>query len=177
MAHRVLLSLLIIALLLIVVVVYPHQSRAQTAATVISGKFYRFDIVAENGATNFVELPNPPSLNDRGTVSFNVRIGGGGGWALYKRPAGQQLQLVNVFNGFNETHGHSYGQVTSINSFGSVFVRRSTTATGNPNAALQNSYIQQDCTDCGIAWANDNPTHNQFDYIYPNGVSSKVYTA
>ncbi|SRR6266446_721495 len=161
MPRRILFCSAVIALLSLLALLYPNLGKAQTVINVISGKFYRFDIVAENGSTNFVELPNPPSINDQGTVSFNVRIGGGGGWALYQRPSGGGLHLLDVFNGFQETHGHHYGPVTGINNSDTVIVWRTTTTSGNPNTSLPNSFIQAGCGSCGsgLVWANDNPSH------------------
>lgn len=48
----------------------PHLSQAQGGATVISGKFYRFDVVATAGQGGLTDVRQSPSINDNGVVAL-----------------------------------------------------------------------------------------------------------
>ena len=50
--------------------VIPHLSQAQGGPTVISGKYYRFDVVAAAGQGGFTDVQQSPSINDNGVVAF-----------------------------------------------------------------------------------------------------------
>lgn len=48
----------------------PHLSHAQGGATVISGKFYKFDVVAAAGQGGLTDVRQSPSINDSGVVAL-----------------------------------------------------------------------------------------------------------
>ena len=50
-------------------------SRAQ-APTIISGKFYKFDVIAASNEAPLTNLLAAPSINDNGVVSFIGNAGG-----------------------------------------------------------------------------------------------------
>jgi hypothetical protein len=53
-------------------VTYIWQSAAaQTTHIAISGKFYKFDTVAQVGQDNLASISGAPSLNDSGTLVFS----------------------------------------------------------------------------------------------------------
>lgn len=43
---------------------------AQTSPTTISGKFYKYDIIAKDGDDGVATIASAPSINDQGTVAF-----------------------------------------------------------------------------------------------------------
>ena len=49
---------------------YLSKTEAQTTAPAISGKFYKFDTIADSQADSFSLYNNPVSINDNGSVAF-----------------------------------------------------------------------------------------------------------
>jgi hypothetical protein len=58
------------ALIVISRFLIPHLSQAQGGPTVISGKFYRFDVVATAGQGGLTDVRQSPSINDNGVVAL-----------------------------------------------------------------------------------------------------------
>lgn len=78
MSNRAL-SLSLGTLIVISFVIVTHLSHAQSGPTVISGKTYRFDIVAEAGQGSLTDVSQSPSLNDKGVVAFTGVTAAGNG--------------------------------------------------------------------------------------------------
>jgi uncharacterized repeat protein (TIGR01451 family) len=75
MSTRSLLRVLGFSLALLIAIsrfVAPHLSQAQGGPTVISGKFYRFDVVAAQGQGGLTDVRQSPSINDNGVVAFTA---------------------------------------------------------------------------------------------------------
>ena len=56
--------------LIVCFVIVTHLSHAQSGPTVISGRFYRFDVIAAAGQGGLTNVSQSPSLNENGVVAF-----------------------------------------------------------------------------------------------------------
>lgn len=66
-------------LILISFVILTQLSHAQSGPTVISGKFYRFDVVATPTPGGLTDVSQSPSINDNGVVAFTGVTAAGNG--------------------------------------------------------------------------------------------------
>ncbi len=72
------------------------EGNAQTSPTTISGKFYKFDVVAMQGQDSFTNFAEP-SLNDTGTIAFTAgRIENGG--VFLRRANGPITELTSALS-------------------------------------------------------------------------------
>jgi uncharacterized repeat protein (TIGR01451 family) len=73
MSTHSLLRILVLSLAILTIVsrfLVPNLSQAQGGPTVISGKYYRFDVVAAAGQGGLTDVQQSPSINDNGVVAF-----------------------------------------------------------------------------------------------------------
>lgn len=107
-----------------------QTTQAQTAVTTISGKFYRFEILATNGMSGITTI-NSSSINDFGTITFNTT--GGGLFTADGRTA-----LKNIASGdvrapqINNTNQVIYRAFTGPLVSTGTLLRRDTNLPGNP---------------------------------------------
>lgn len=81
---------------------YDPVGSAQSTPTTISGKFYKYDMVAVQGQNSFSNL-NIPSINDTGTIAFGAGSSGPGGSGIFmRRISGPALQLFSEGTYFRE---------------------------------------------------------------------------
>ncbi len=78
MTLRRIFTLSIISFILMSMLFALRGSHAQTPPTFISGKFYRFDVIATSGTGGLTGVFPGPSINDNGVVAFSGRTTGGG---------------------------------------------------------------------------------------------------
>jgi len=145
------LAFLILVILLIFTAIFQLQrSQAQAVVTTISGKFYRFDLLASNSSLGVAQLFNGPSINDNGVVAFT------GTNFLYTADGINPVR--NVFSGPFQNNVHiNNNKLVMTYSFATPnvhFLRRFDTSV-NPATST-------------IVAAINPPTFNDFATIYPS---------
>lgn len=103
--HSVLriLVLSIITLTVISRFLLPHLSQAQGGPTVISGKFYRFDVVAAAGQGGLTDVRQSPSINDNGVVALTGLTANGTGVFLSDVSGAALRNITTNFTAPNRT--------------------------------------------------------------------------
>ena len=154
----------IIALLtllgIVSIVIVTRTSWAQTGPVIISGKFYRLDVVAAVGQQGMTNIFGSSSINNTGVVSFIGSTSTGANGQIFKSNAAGDLGAISFTQIFS-------GNV-QINNANQVVAHESILTTTPPrnfirrwDATTTNSFVI-------IATARNPSTPTDFDQIYAN---------
>jgi uncharacterized repeat protein (TIGR01451 family) len=157
------LSLLSILISLFVALIVSHTGYAQSLQ-VISGKFYKFDVIAVDGQPTLTNVFAAPSINDNGAVSYVGRTTGFGG-AVYvsQNLNSAPLQLNPALAGNVNRIVTGFTQITNGNQ---VITKENVTNTTPQQQFLRrfNGTVQD--SSVIIAAANGVGGFNDFDDIW-----------
>jgi len=112
---------------------------AQSTATTISGKFYKFDVVAIQGQNSFASIMSP-SINDSGVIAFCAGRPGIGGGIFQRRINGPITELSTAFNLFSylrEVQINNNDQTVATVPFGQNSIHGIYLIDGNNPGAFQ----------------------------------------
>lgn len=160
MSLRRVIGLIAAVAIVSVIIILTHTSRAQSGPTIISGKFYKMDIVAAVGQQSLVDLFGSPSINNKGIVSF---VG------TTSNAAGGQIFASNVPGPFRSiSFSAAFSGNVQINNADQVVTLNTVLSTTPPRNYLRRWDANATNSSVIIATAREPINPTDFDQIYGN---------
>jgi uncharacterized repeat protein (TIGR01451 family) len=97
MSRRILILWLVVTVISAAIITSTRLSRAQGGATIIYGKFYRFDVAAAPGQASLTDVSQSPSINDSGVVAFTGQTASGNGIFLSDLSGATPRNITSTF--------------------------------------------------------------------------------
>lgn len=148
----------LLAVVCIVIVTRPGW--AQSGPVIISGKFYRLDVVAAVGQQGFTNIFGASSINNTGVVSFIGSTFTGANGQIYKSSTAGDLSAISFTAIFS-------GNV-QINNVNQVVAHESILSTTPPRNFIRRWDANSTNSNVIIATARNPQTPTDFDQIYAN---------
>lgn len=155
------------------VIIATRVSRAQSGPTIISGKFYKLDIVAAVGQQSLADIFASPSINSTGIVSF---VG------TTSNAANGQIFASNVPGPFRSiSFSGAFSGNVQINNVNQVVTLNTITSTSPPRNYLRRWDANATNSSVIIATAREPINPTDFDQIYGsptiNGSNQAAFNA
>jgi len=147
-------------LAVVCIVIVTRTGWAQSGPVIISGKFYRLDVVAAVGQQGFTNIFGASSINNTGVVSFIGSTSTGANGQIYKSSTAGDLSAISFTAIFS-------GNV-QINNVNQVVAHESILTTTPPRNFIRRWDANSTNSNVIIATARNPQTPTDFDQIYAN---------
>lgn len=135
---------------------------------IISGRFYRFDVIAVDGTPGLTQVFQAPSINEQGAVSYVGRNTGAGGGIYVSKNSGLSPVLINP--GLAGSPNRIVIGPSQINNSNQVLTKENDTSTTPQQQFLRRSDGNTTNSSVIVTAANGTPGFNDWDDIW-NGIT------